>query len=176
MSGHNKWSKVKHKKAAADKEKSKVFGKLVRLIKLEARRSGGDENSPGLRAVLEKARAVNMPKDTIKRAIESAVSGSEELEEVVYEAYGPGGVAMVISALTDNRNRTGAEIKHLLSQHNIELAQPGAAAWAFTQEGAVWVPNQTITLNEEDAAKLDTVVMALDDHDDVQEVYTTHTS
>ena len=129
MSGHNKWSKIKHQKAASDATKSKVFGKLVRFITVEAKKANGDTNAPGLRVALEKARAANMPLDTVERAIAKATSdASASMERVVYEAYGPGGVAVVIDALTDNRNRTAAELKHLLSKHGVALAAPGSAS------------------------------------------------
>src|SRR5690606_5346326 len=132
---HNKWSKVKHKKAAADATKSKVFSKLVRLIQVEARRSGGNMSDPGLVAAIERAKRENMPKENIERAVEKGAGGdTATLERITYEAYGPGGAAILIDTLTDNRNRTAAEIKHLLTTLGITLATPGAAQWAFERE------------------------------------------
>jgi len=178
MSGHNKWSKIKHKKAATDATKSKVFGKLTRLIAVESKKANGDINSAGLRAAIDSARAVNMPNDNIERAV--AKGSSEEtaaLESILYEMYGPAGVAILIDLLTDNRNRTAAEIRHLLSDLGYELATPGSAAWAFTSlpEGG-YEPNSTVELSEADNNKLEALIDVLDNQDDVQKVYTNTTS
>lgn len=173
MSGHNKWSKIKHKKAASDAKKSKEFSKVVRLIKAEARIAQGNTESPGLKSAIEKAKSINMPKDNIERAVMSgSMDDASALEPITYEAYGPGGVAMIIEILTDNRNRTTAEIKHLFSNHNLSLATPGAAVWAFTKEGTGWTPNQTTSVSESDGKKLQALVDELEDNDDVQAVYT----
>lgn len=173
MSGHNKWSKIKHKKAATDAAKSKVFGKMARLIAVESKKAGGDIASPGLRAAIDAARAVNMPKDNIDRAV--AKGSSDEtaaLESILYEMYGPGGTAVLIDILTDSRNRTAAEIRHLLSKIGYELATPGSAAWAFTKTADGYEAHVTVPISEEDGAKLEILMDALDEHDDVQEVYT----
>ena len=173
MSGHNKWSKIKHKKAASDAKKSKIYSKLVKLIHTESKIANGDVNSPGLRAVIEKAKGENMPKDTIDRAVKKgASSDTAAMERVVYEAYGPGGCALVITGLTDNKNRTAAEIKHLLSKNGLSLAAPGSASWAFQKEGADWVPNQMTSISCEDGEKLERIIDDIEDNDDVQEVYT----
>src|SRR3989338_7058585 len=108
MSGHSKWAKIKHQKAATDAKKSKVFSKLVRYIAVEAKKAKGDRNAPGLRVAIDKARAANMPGENIDRAIEKAAGGSD-MERVTYEAYGPGGVALIIEGLTDSRNRTSQQ-------------------------------------------------------------------
>src|SRR5262245_40457058 len=133
MAGHSKWAKVKHQKAKTDAQKSKTFSKLVRFIQVEAKKAEGDRSAPGLRAAIEKAKAENMPSDNIDRAIDKASGAGTELEQVVYEAYGPGGVALVIEGYTDNRNRTAQEVKHLLSKNGSTLANPGAAMWAFSK-------------------------------------------
>lgn len=171
MSGHNKWSQIKEKKGAADAKRSALFTKLVKLIKTEARLAHGDANSPSLKAAIEKAKAANMPKDNIDRAIASSETLAEE--KVTYEAYGPGGCALVIEGLTDSRNRTSQEIKHILSKNGHALAAPGSALWAFTKntEG-VWQPTTTVPLSDEDGAKLSELLEQLEDHDDVQDVYT----
>ncbi len=171
MAGHSKWAKLKHTKGKTDAQKSKLFSKLVRFISVEAKKAKGDRTSPGLRAAIEKARAENMPAENIDRAIDKA-SSSGELEPVVYEAYGPGGVAMVIEGYTDSRNRTAQEIKHLLSTHGVELANQGAASWAFTRTQGKLEPQTTVEVSEEDGAKLSELVEALEEHDDVNEVYT----
>ena len=172
MSGHSKWSKIKHKKASTDARKSKVFSKLVRFITVEAKKSKGDRNSPGLRVAIEKARAENMPADNIDRAVDKAAASSEELEQVVYEAYGPGGVAIIIEGYTDNRNRTVQEIKHLLSKNGGSLATQGAAMWAFQKVDGKLEPTTSVDLSDEDGEQLAVIVDELEEHDDVSEVYT----
>lgn len=172
MSGHNKWSKIKHKKAAGDAAKSKVFGKYARLIAVEAKKAGGNLESPGLKAVIEKAKKDNMPSGNIDRAIKKATEqGGASTEEVVYETYGPGGVALVIFGLTDNRNKAAAEIKHILSKNGFELAAPGSALWAFTRSENEWVPNTTTPISEDDGEKLQKLIEELEDNDEVQEVF-----
>lgn len=173
MAGHNKWSKIKHKKAATDAVKSKVFSKFAKLITVESKLAGGNTDSPGLKAVIERAKKENMPNDNIDRAVKKGMSAdAANLEAVVYETYGPGGCAVVISALTDNRNRTGAEIKHLLSKNGYELAAPGSASWAFTKENNEWTANQMTALSEADGEKLSKLIELLEENDDVQGVYT----
>ncbi len=172
MSGHNKWSKIKHKKAATDAQKSKIFSKLVRFITVEAKKAKGDRNSPGLRMAIEKARGENMPADNIERAIEKASATAGDLEAVVYEAYGPGGVALVIEGYTDNRNRTAQEIKFILSKNNSALAAQGAAMWAFTKGEQGLVPSTTVDLEDADLEKLSKLVEELEEQDDVNNVYT----
>ena len=174
MSGHNKWSQIKEKKGVTDAKRSKIFGKYSRLIALESKKAGGNISSSGLRAVIERARKENMPNDLIDRAVKKGAGGDAgNMEPVVYEAYGPGGCAIVIEGLTDNKNRTVAEIKHLLSKRGLSLAGQGSAMWAFhkNSEGTL-EPQSTIPLSEEDGASLSSLLEELDDHDDVQEVYT----
>jgi len=172
MSGHNKWSKIKHKKAATDAKRSKEFTKIARLITSESKKVGGDANSASLRSVIEKARAANMPKDNIERAITKGKAGEGgDMESVTYEAYGPGGVAILMDGLTDNRNRTAAEIKHLLTKQNLSLAEPGAASWAFTKNATTWTANTTIPLSDEDNEKLANLVELIEENDDIQEVF-----
>ena len=173
MSGHNKWSKIKHKKAASDAKKSKIFSKYARLIAVESKLAKGDVNSPRLRAAIEKAKSENMPNENIERAVKKGVGGdAEAMEAVTYEAYGPGGCALIIEGLTDNKNRSSAEIKHILSRNGLSLAAMGSATWAFSKEGAEWVPHTTVSVSEEDAAKLENIIEELEDNDDVQHVYT----
>src|SRR6185295_16283376 len=134
MSGHNKWSKIKNKKAVTDAYKARVFSKLVRFITVESKKSKGDVNSPGLRAAIEKAKAENVPSDNIERAMKKGLGGeASESEQITYEAYGPGGCAIIIEALTDNRNKAAQEIKFILSKNGYALAGQGSAAWAFTR-------------------------------------------
>jgi YebC/PmpR family DNA-binding regulatory protein len=138
MSGHSKWSTIKYKKGAADQARSKLFAKLIRQLEVAARDGGSDpETNPSLRTIFQKARDASMPKDSIDRAIKR---GSGELEGVRYEAanyegYAPGGVAVIAEALTDNRNRTAAEIRNLFNRNGGSMAEPGAVSWQFERKG-----------------------------------------
>ncbi len=171
MSGHNKWSQIKEKKGAADAKRSALFTKLVKLIKTEAKIMHGDLNAPTLKAAIEKARAANMPKENIERAISSAETTADE--KVTYEAYGPGGCALIIEGLTDSRNRTSQEIKHLLSKNGYALAAPGSATWAFTKSpDGEWVATTTVPLSSDDGEKLSDLLSLLEEHEDIQSVYT----
>jgi YebC/PmpR family DNA-binding regulatory protein len=173
MSGHSKWAQIKRQKSAEDAKKSKLFGKLVGLIASESKRAKGDINSPGLRLAIERAKKENMPKDTIERAIKKGLGAdAKELETLVYEAYGPGGVAMIIVVTTDNRNRAAQEIKHLLSKGGGSLAEPGAASWAFTKTETAWEANIPIALSDEDTDALVRLTDALEACEDVQEIFT----
>ncbi len=173
MAGHNKWSKIKNKKAATDAAKSKIFSKMAKLIATASKEAKGDTSSPTLRAAIEKAREYNMPADNIERAVKKgAGSDAESLESITYEAYGPGGCALIIETLTDNRNRTAQEVKQIFSKHGFSIATPGSASWAFTKENNEWKPNMTVPLSEEDGKVLETLVGDLEDNDDVQDVYT----
>ncbi|MBI1998750.1 MAG: YebC/PmpR family DNA-binding transcriptional regulator [Parcubacteria group bacterium] len=173
MSGHNKWSQIKNKKGAVDAKKSREFGKLSRLITVEVKKADGNADSPGVRGVIERARAINMPNENIERAVARGKSkDTAALEEVVYEAYGHGGVALIIHGFTDNKNRAGAEVKHLLSLYGAALAAQGAASWAFSREGNTWVPQNTLPVSADDAEKIRELVAVLEENEDVQEVFT----
>ena len=173
MAGHSKWKQIKNKKAATDSKKSKIFTKLIRLITVEAKKSNGKEDAPGLRAAIEKAREANMPSENVERAIKKATdTSSSAMEPVMYEAYGPGGCALIIEGLTDNRNKAAAEVRHILSKHGFELAVSGSATWAFEKTGSEWSPKTTVALEESDAVKLQEIVSELEDNDEVQEVFT----
>lgn len=174
MSGHNKWSKIKHKKAATDAQKSKIFSKHAALIAMEVRKAGGDVNSSGVLAVVERAKKDSMPKENIDRALaKGAGAGGASLEEVIFEAFGPGGVGLIITAVTDNNNRTAPEIKHIFTKAGYQLGTPGSAMWAFTKTSDGYVPNNPLEISEEDGEKLATLLEALEEQDDVQEIFTT---
>ena len=174
MSGHNKWSKIRHKKAASDAHKSKVFSKYSKLITIEAKKCRGDINSPSLRAVIEKAKRENMPNDNIDRAIKKAIELSDSINEAIFETYGPGGVGIVIVAFTDNNNRTSNEIRSLLTKNGYQLAGQGSVMWAFTRDPETQdlVPNNTIELADDDSIRLAELIGILDEHDDIEEIYT----
>ncbi|MHA2610448.1 MAG: YebC/PmpR family DNA-binding transcriptional regulator [bacterium JZ-2024 1] len=140
MSGHSKWANIKHRKQAADAKRGQIFSKIIRELTVAARMGGTNpELNSRLRKAMEKAKEVNMPMETVERAIKRGAGGEEgpALEEVFYEGYGPGGVALLIRALTDNRNRTGNEIKHILSRMEGTLAEKGAVAWQFEMKGHI---------------------------------------
>lgn len=141
---------------------------------MEAKKASGILTAPGLSAAIARAKAENMPKDNIERAIAKGASkDSGDLEQVVYEAYGPAGVAIIIDALTDNKNRTTPEIKHLFSKLGFEVAAPGAASWAFTKVGNAYVPNEPLNdIAGADEEKLMTILETLDEHEDVQQIFT----
>lgn len=235
MSGHSKWANIKHKKAAVDAQRGKIFAKLIRELTIAARLGGTNpDHNPRLRKAIDKAREANMPSDTVERAIKrgAGVGGSEaSIEEIFYEAYGPSGVAFLIRCLTDNRNRTVGELKHILSKNSGSLAEKNAVAWLFERKGVIsgelgdateetifdaaieagaddasfedssfeittepsllstvdeairktgaiihssevsFVPKNTVPLEGEEAEKLLHLVSALEDLDDVQEVF-----
>ena len=140
MSGHSKWSSIKHKKGAADAKRGKIFSRLIKEVTVAARLGGGDPGgNPRLRTAIQAAKAENMPKDNIERAIKKGTGELEgtSYEEVNYEGYGPGGVAMLIDCLTDNKNRTVADIKHLFDRHGGNLGEPGCVAWLFEKKGLI---------------------------------------
>ena len=176
MSGHNKWAQIKHKKAITDAKKSKIFSKLVRFISVEARLAKGDKNTPGLRAAIEKARKVNIPSENIERAIKKASEPGTSMETVIYEAYGPGGVGIIINSLTDSKNRTAQNVKHILAKNNCSLGSMGSVAWSFdkekTAEGIIWKPNTYVPTSNTDLELLDKLVDKLEENDDIQDVYT----
>lgn len=174
MSGHSKWSQIKRQKAVTDSARSRVFSRYARLIALESKKANGTLSAPGLAAAIARAKAVNMPKDNIERAVAKGISkDAGSLEQIIYEAYGPGGVAILIEALTDNKNRTTQEVKHLLSLQGVELATPGAASWAFTKTGAEYTPREPlIEVASTDEERLRAILEALDEHEDVQQVFT----
>ena len=142
MSGHSKWATIKHKKGAADAKRGKLFAKLIKQVEVAARAGGGDvDSNPTLRTMYQKARDNSVPLDTIERAVKRGTGELEGVnyEPITYEGYAPGGVALLIEALTDNRNRTGSEIRSLLSKNGGSLAEPGAVSWQFERKGVVKV-------------------------------------
>ncbi len=235
MSGHSKWSTIKHKKGAEDKKRGKLFTKLSRAIIVAAKEGGPDpEANATLAAAIAKARSYSMPKDNIERAVQRGAGtgeGADAYESITYEGYGPDGVAIIVEALTDNRNRTAADVRSIFSKHNASLGTPGSVAWQFERKGVilvpvaevdeddivmaaadagaedasldgdVWqvttdaadlavvrdaleaaevpvqsaeltmVPKNTVALDEDGARKLLRLVDALEDNDDVQDVY-----
>jgi YebC/PmpR family DNA-binding regulatory protein len=152
VSGHSKWSSIKHKKGAADAKRGKLFSKLSRAIIVAAKEGGGDPaNNLALQNAIEKARSYSMPKDNIDRAIakgSGADADADAFETIVYEGYGPEGVAVIVEALTDNRNRTAADVRHMFSKHGGNLGATGAVAWQFDRLGVVVVPAEGVDEEE----------------------------
>lgn len=175
MAGHSKWAQIKRAKAVTDAARSKTFSRYARLITIEAKKAGGNVSAPALQSVIERAKAVNMPKDNIERAVAKGTSKEAgDLVQVVYEWYGPGGTAIIIDALTDNTNRTTQEIKHLITKSGYELGTPGSAVWAFQKspDGA-YIPNEPrMDLADADEEALGKIFDQLDENDDVQRVFT----
>jgi transcriptional/translational regulatory protein YebC/TACO1 len=210
MSGHSKWSSIKHQKGKADAKRGQLFSKLARAIMVATREGGPD---PALNLALynavEKARSYSMPKENIDRAIQrgGGQGSGEAYEAILYEGYGPAGVAVIVEVLTDNRNRSAADVRNIFSKHNGALGQPGAVVWieagaddvvvesdgfqvltdpsqlaavrdaiaaagiAFEQAELTMIPKTTVQLDENDARRLLKLIDALEDNDDVQEVY-----
>jgi YebC/PmpR family DNA-binding regulatory protein len=176
MSGHSKWSTIKRQKGANDAKRGALFTKVAREISVAARQGGGDpDGNYRLRLAIEKARSVNMPADNIKRTIEKATGGgeAEQYEEIVYEGYGPGGVAVLVEAQTDNRNRTAAEVRSMFTKAGGQLAGSGAVAWQFESRGLITVPRASIDVDEVALAAIDAGADDVDtDDDEAIEVYT----
>jgi YebC/PmpR family DNA-binding regulatory protein len=175
MSGHSKWHSIKHKKGAADAKRGKVFTRIIKELTVAARDGGGDPDSnPRLRTVIADAKSVNMPADNIKRAIRRG-TGEEpgvSYDEALYEGYGPGGAAMLIDTLTDNKNRTVGELRHLLSKHGGNLAETNSVAWMFDKKGYVVVDKGAADEETLMVAALDAGAEDLRDDGDSWEVIT----
>ncbi|MCU0236296.1 MAG: YebC/PmpR family DNA-binding transcriptional regulator [Acidobacteria bacterium] len=151
MSGHSKWSSIKHKKAATDAKRGKIFTRFIRELTIAARSGGGDpESNSRLRHAIDGARAANMPSDNIKKAIQRGTGELEGVnyEEFTYEGYGPGGVAILADAMTDNKNRTVSEVRHVFEKYNGNLGQQGCVSWMFTRRGVILVPQSAIGEDE----------------------------
>ncbi|MBN2170323.1 MAG: YebC/PmpR family DNA-binding transcriptional regulator [Candidatus Krumholzibacteriota bacterium] len=170
MSGHSKWSTIKHKKARMDAARGKVFTKLIREITVAAKMGGGDEDmNPRLRTAAAAARAANMPADNIKRAIQKGTGELEGVEylEITYEGYGPGGVAILLETLTDNKNRTAAAVRHAFTRYNGKLAEPNAVAWMFEKRGVVTIAREDVDEEILMMAALEAGADDLESEDDV---------
>lgn len=177
MSGHSKWSTIKRQKGAADAKRGALFAKLSKKISVAVREGGSGDPSANhrLRVEIEKARAQSMPNDNIERAIKKGLGqdGSARLEEVAYEGYGPGGSAFYIEAITDNKNRTVQNIKHIFTKNGGSMGAQGSVAWQFSKNAeGEWVSNTPLELDEETSSSAEKLFNALDDDDDVTAVYT----
>lgn len=161
MSGHNRWSQIQRQKSVTDQKRGQIFSKLSRLLALTAKKGIDPKTNPTLAQAIEKAKEANMPKENMERAIKKVSDKEDQLEELLIEALGPGGVALKIKVVTDNRNRTIAEVKKILNDNDSKMVSPGSLAWMF---------NQSVSVNYADRKKLDKLLSDLDDQDEVEEV------
>lgn len=170
MSGHNKWSQIKNQKAATDKKRGQIFSKILKAISIAAKTEPNPQFNPRLRSAIETAKAANVPQDNINRAVSKA-SEEKAMEDIVVEAYGPEGVSLIIEGITDNTNRSISEIKHILTENNAKIANPGSVLWAFekTLDGA-WKAKFPQEVSEDGKKKIADLIEALEEHDDVQNV------
>ena len=169
MSGHNKWSQIKNQKGVADKKRGQLFSKLLKAISAAAKTESNPDFNPRLRSAMEKAKENNVPQENIEREISKA-SEEKNLEDLTVEAYGPEGAALIIEAITDNRNRTISEIKHILSENGAKIANPGTVLWAFEKKDGEWKPKFPQQISDKNKKKLSDLIAALEEHDDVQNI------
>ena len=180
MAGHSHWAGIKHKKGIADQKRGRLFAKLLSAISVAAKSEANPEFNPRLRTAIEKAKDASVPQEKIESAIKRASETGQNLEDLLFGAYGPGGAAILIEAVSDNKNRTVAEIKKVLSDAGGKWSEIGSVEWAFSAEGEPasggeynrWKIKFRQELNEQDKNSLAALVKALKEHDDVQEVYT----
>ncbi len=185
MSGHSHWSGIKHKKGAKDAKRGALFSKLLAAVAIAARTEPNPQFNPRLRTAVETAKEANVPQENIDRALKRASEKTDLLEELVMEAYGPGGIAILIEAITDSRNRTVSEVKKILSDHEGKWAEPGSVRWAFeggpryaegsgeaSKPSEGWRAKFPQAISATDQQKLNTLLEALDEHNDIQDLYT----
>ena len=174
MAGHSHWAGIKHKKEIADKKRGVNFSKLLAAVTAAAKKDPNPNFNPRLRTMIEKARAENVPAANIERAIARAHETGEAIEALLFEAYGPGGAALLIEAASDSKNRTVAEVKKILGDFEGKWAEPGSVRWAFEETAqGTWVAKFPAPISSETRGKLEALIAALKAHADVQEVYTT---
>jgi len=171
MSGHSKWSQIKHQKGAADLKRGRLFSKLLKAVSIAAKNEPNPNFNPRLRSTIEKAKENNVPQENIERAVRGAAE-EKNLEDLVIEAYGPEGAQLLIEAITDNRNRTISEIKHLLTEQETKMAGPGSVLWAFEKINNEWRAKFPQTISAGAKEKLTNLISALEEHEDVQRVIT----
>ena len=171
MSGHSKWTQIKHQKGVTDQKRGELFSKLLNAVSIAAKGNHDPQFNPRLRAAILKAKENNVPLENIDRAIKRALESHKNLEELVFEAYGPGGAAILIKAVSDNKNKTVAEVKKILGESNGKWAESGSVIWAFEKTAEGWKIKFNQSLNEEDKTKLKTLLQDLRSQEDVHEVY-----
>jgi YebC/PmpR family DNA-binding regulatory protein len=171
MSGHSHWSQIQRKKDVIDQKRGRTFSKLLAAISIAARDNPDPQFNPRLRTAIEKARAANVPNETIKRALQRSAD-RDTIQAVTIEAYGPSGSAVIIEGITDNRNRTIAEVRHILNGHGAKFAEPGSVLWSFEKQNDSWHPKFKQVISPTDQTKLSELITALESHPDVQCVTT----
>jgi len=181
MSGHSKWATTKHKKAIIDAKRGKIFTKMAKLITIAARDGGGDPSSnPSLRTAIDNAKSASLPKENIERAIQKGAGGgdSAKIEEIIYEAYGPGGMALIIECLTDNKNRTVAEVKAILNKYNGSFATAGSVSYLFTKQGEIVIDTSEnkMSTDEMEEAIIESGANDFEHDEDIILVYTSPNS
>lgn len=170
MSGHSRWSQIKHRKAASDQKKGQLFSKLAKKISIAARVGADPSSNYKLQAVIDEARGFNMPKDNIERAVKAGAKDLAGLNEVVIQAMGPAGIAVIIEGITDNKNRTISEVKHILAENDFKMVPEGTLGWLF---GPGWTTHVPLEIADPAIqAKLDKLFEELDNNDDVENVHT----
>jgi YebC/PmpR family DNA-binding regulatory protein len=175
MSGHSKWANIKHRKGAADARKSKTFFKLIKEITVAARMGGADpDGNPRLRSAIAAARAENMPKDNVERAIKKGAGGAEgeNYDEILYEGYGPGGVAVLVECMTDNKNRTVGDVRHFFSKAGGNLGESGCVSWMFDKKGQILIEKSVIDEEKLMEMALEAGAEDVGDEDNVYQVLT----
>jgi len=171
MAGHNKWTKIKHKKAAEDQSRSKLFSKLANEISIAARDGDDPQFNAALRGAIDRARKQNMPQASIDRAVQKA-TGSSDLESLLVEAYGPGGIGLIVEAKTDNRNRTISELRSILKKHDSKIAEQGSLMWSFEKQGDKYAPKFPSEVSAEVKERVLAIRSDIAEHPDVGSVYT----
>jgi YebC/PmpR family DNA-binding regulatory protein len=172
MAGHSHWKQIKAKKEAADQKKAKIFPKILNAITIAAKDNPDQEFNPRLRSLIQKAKEFQIPMENINRAIQKSKEKSSNLEEVIFECYGPEGVAIIIEAITDKVTRTLTEIKNILKDYDCKLGEPGSVRWAFEKKENEWIPKFTQKTSEASKEKINKLIESLENQDDVQRIYT----
>lgn len=172
MSGHSHWSGIKHKKETTDKKRGALFSKLLNVVTVTAKKEPNPQFNPTLRSAIDKAKQYNVPQDNIEKAIKRASEKSDNLEELIMEAYGPEGVGILIEAVTNNKNRTVAETKKILSDHEAKWADPGSVLWTFEKTVEGWQAKFKNEMTSVGKEKLKTLIEDLENHDDIQRITT----
>jgi YebC/PmpR family DNA-binding regulatory protein len=171
MAGHSHWKQIKLKKASIDQKRSKLFSKLLNAITIAARNDPNPDFNPRLRSAILKAKEFQVPQENINKAIQKSKEKNSNLEELLLEGYGPGGVAFLIEVITDKSTRTVNEIKSILKDFDAKLGEPGSARWAFEKDGDEWNPKFMQEIKEEEKEKIKKLLDALFEHDDVQDIF-----
>jgi len=171
MAGHSHWKQIKIKKAVTDQKKGKLFSKLLNAITIAAKEEVNPDFNPKLRAAILKAKEYQVPQENILKAIQRSAEKNSSLEEIILECYGPGGVALLIEAITDKSSRTVNEVKNILKEYNAKLSEPGSVRWIFEKKENEWVPKFTQKIEGEEKEKLLHLLETLEEQDDIQKIY-----